>query len=80
MEQALQIPNQPNQIELFTDSQSSITILQKQLFPSTKNAMTSNMDVILEIQSQVKEMKTRIAFTHVNSHQDEHVPVKELPV
>jgi len=42
--------------------------------------MTSNMDVILEIQSQVKDMKTKIVFTHVESHQDEHVPIKELPI
>jgi len=80
MEQALHTSYQPNPIELFTDSQSSITILQKRIFPSTKNAMTSNMDVILEIQSQVKDMKTKIVFTHVKSHQDEHVPIKELPI
>jgi len=65
---------------LYTDSESSIKMLQKTFYPSTKTVMKSSMDVILEIQHVTKKLKTSIKQIHVKAHQDETIPFEELSI
>jgi len=65
---------------LYTDSESSIKLLKKTFFPSTKTVMKSNMDVLLEIQDVKKKLKTSIELIHVKAHQDDTVSFADLSV
>jgi len=65
---------------LYTDSESSIKLLKKTFFPSTKTVMKSNMDILLEIQDVKKKLKTSIEMIHVKAHQDDTVPITDLSI
>jgi len=55
---------------VYTDSASSIQIIETPFHDSTSSFMKSNVDVILEmeIKSQLQQMKTQIKFVHVKAH------------
>jgi len=64
----------------YTNSESSIKLLENTFYPSTKTVMKSNMDVLLEIQDLKKKLKTSIEMIHVKAHQDDNVPISELSI
>jgi len=67
-------------VTLYTDSSSSISVLQNKFRPSTKNVMKSNMDVILEIQEEQKKLKSFLRLVHVKAHQDDGMKYEDLPL
>jgi len=67
-------------VELFSDSMSSITSCEKDIFHSTKNVMSSNIDLKLEIRSILRKIKRPVIMTHVEAHQDEDVEYDDLPL
>jgi len=67
-------------VELFSDSLSSIMSCEKDIFHSTKNVMSSNIDLKLEIRSILRKIKRPVIMTHVEAHQDEEVEYDDLPL
>jgi len=66
--------------QLHTDSESSLIQLEDESSNSTKTVFNSNLDVLFEIKKMCKNLRAKIEFYHVDSHQDENLAVKDLPL
>ena len=67
-------------IQLHTDSESSLIRIEDESSNSTKTVFNSNLDVLFEIKKVCANLKAKINFFHVDSHQDEDCPVEDLPL
>jgi len=67
-------------IQLHTDSESSLLRIEDEASNSTKTVLNSNLDVLFEIKKVRKNLKAKINFFHVDSHQDEDCPFEDLPL
>jgi len=74
------IKKKSSSVTLYTDSSSSILVLQNKFRPSTKNVMKCNMDVILEIQEEQKKLKSSLRLVHVKAHPDDDMMYEDLPL
>ena len=65
-------------IIIYTDSEASILSSTMTGLTSTKFALYNDIDVILELQEQLRSSVRTIHLVHVEAHQDKHTEYKNL--
>ena len=66
-------------LKIYTDSKLSLALIKKS-HNRISDSFTNHLDLILEIQAQLKKTSTKFQLIHIDSHQDKHTAIEYLPI
>jgi len=56
-----------------------VTAMQNKLIPQPSNVISNDYDLVNEIYQTIQWIPIMIKLYHINGHQDQDTPIKELP-